>query len=71
MPPLQGIGHSKEQSAIVSTKHLLRYITTPGLSLAEMFKRVRYAVIQETEGKQVPWEAFSLPQDFSLGRKPE
>jgi uncharacterized caspase-like protein len=55
----------------IYTKHLLRHLTTPGLRLEEIFRRVRGAVAQETEGKQVSWEMFSLPKDFSLGRKSE
>jgi uncharacterized caspase-like protein len=63
---LEGTGRNS-----IYTKHLLQHITTPGLSLEEIFRHVRRAVMQETEGKQVSWEAFSLPKDFSLGRKPE
>jgi uncharacterized caspase-like protein len=63
---LEGTGRNS-----IYTKHLLRHITTPGLSLEELFRRVRGAVTQETEGKQVSWDTFSLPKDFSLVRKPE
>ena len=63
---LEGAGRNS-----IYTKHLLRYITTPGLGLEELFRHVRRAVMQETEGKQVSWETFSLPKDFSLVKKPE
>jgi len=48
------------------TKHLLRYLTTPGLLAEQMFKRVRVAVEEETGGAQTPWEASSLQGDFSF-----
>ena len=42
------------------TKHLLRHMATPGLAVELMFKRVRMAVVRETQGKQIPWESSSL-----------
>jgi uncharacterized caspase-like protein len=63
---LEGTGRNS-----IYTKHLLQHIATPGMSLEEIFKHVRAAVYQETEGKQVSWDMFSLPKDFSLTRKPE
>jgi uncharacterized caspase-like protein len=63
---LEGTGRNS-----IYTKYLLQHITTPGLSLEEIFRRVRGAVMQETEQKQVSWDTFSLPKDFSLARKPE
>jgi formylglycine-generating enzyme required for sulfatase activity len=48
------------------TKYLLRYLTTPGLLVEQMFKRVRVAVEEETGGAQTPWEASSLQGDFSF-----
>ena len=44
----------------VYTKHLLQAMTTPGLSIEQVFKRVRSGVITETSGKQTPWESSSL-----------
>ena len=46
------------------TKHLLANLTTPGLPVEQLFKRVRVAVIQETRRQQVPWESSSLMGDF-------
>lgn len=44
----------------IYTKHLLKHMMTPGLDLNSVFIRTRMDVIQETEGKQVPWESSSL-----------
>ncbi|MBV8031119.1 MAG: caspase family protein [Betaproteobacteria bacterium] len=41
-------------------RHLVRFIRTPGLSLEQVFKRVREAVEQETRGAQVPVEFSTL-----------
>jgi hypothetical protein len=48
----------------VYTEHLLRHITEPGLRIEDVFKRTRFAVRQETGGRQVPWENTSLEGDF-------
>ncbi len=51
------------------TAELLKQIRVPGLSLLEMFMKVRVEVMRRTSGKQVPWEASSLvrPFYFSMG----
>jgi uncharacterized caspase-like protein len=41
-------------------KHLVRYMRTPGLSLEQVFKRVREAVEKESKGSQVPVEFSTL-----------
>jgi len=46
------------------TKHLLANLSTPGLPVEQLFKRVRLAVTQETQRRQVPWESSSLMGDF-------
>ena len=46
------------------TEELLRYIRTPGLSIEQVFKRVRVAVVGRTNGFQTPWESSSLVGDF-------
>ena len=46
------------------TKHLLRYIATPMLSIEQMLKKVRRAVLEETREHQMPWEASSLRGEF-------
>jgi len=48
----------------VYTENLLRNITEPGLRIEDVFKRTRFAVRQETGGRQVPWENTSLEGDF-------
>jgi formylglycine-generating enzyme required for sulfatase activity len=46
------------------TKHLLRYITQPGLEVGMLLRRVRTAVREETGGQQVPWENGSIEGEF-------
>jgi uncharacterized caspase-like protein len=48
----------------VYTEELLKFMRVPGLSVEEVFKRVRLAVRQRTRDKQVPWEDSSLTGDF-------
>jgi tetratricopeptide (TPR) repeat protein len=42
------------------TSELLRQMSVAGLSVTEMFMRVRAEVMKQTGNKQVPWEASSL-----------
>ncbi|TQF29848.1 caspase family protein [Bradyrhizobium sp. UNPA324] len=47
----------------------------PNLPIEEVFKRIRVAVAQSTDGRQIPWESSSLTTDFkffgeSSGRQP-
>lgn len=46
------------------TKHLLQQMRYKGMQVETVFKRVRSAVIQETDGDQVPWESSSLLEEF-------
>jgi uncharacterized caspase-like protein len=46
------------------TKHLLDNLSSPGLPVELLFKRVRLAVAKETGRVQVPWESSSLTGDF-------
>jgi esterase/lipase superfamily enzyme len=48
----------------VYTLELLRYMATPGLSMEEVFKRVRLSVMDATKGQQIPWETSFLSGDF-------
>jgi len=48
------------------TRHLLRQIGTPGVTIEQMFKRVRIGVLQESEQRQRPWEESSLTSDYCL-----
>ena len=52
------------------TQHLVREIEQPGLKVEDVFKRVRSAVRQSSNGRQVPWENTSLEGDFYF-RQPE
>jgi uncharacterized caspase-like protein len=46
------------------TKHLLQYITQPGLEVGMLLRRVRTAVREETGDQQVPWENGSIEGEF-------
>jgi hypothetical protein len=48
------------------TESLVRAIDQPGLTVEEVFKRVRQTVIQATQGVQTPWESSSLTGDLVL-----
>ena len=54
------------------TAHLLTNLNRKGLSIEQMFKKVRIGVMKDTNNKQIPWESSSLTGDFSfnLGAKP-
>ena len=53
----------KERNGLY-TQELLKNMLTPGLSIEEVFKRVRIAVRNATGGQQTPWESSSLTGDF-------
>lgn len=56
----------------VYTRHLLRHMMTPDQPVELTLKRVREAVMAETRGQQVPWDASSLRSDFVFaGNAPE
>lgn len=46
------------------TTAVLSVAKQPNLPIEEAFKRVRVAVNQATDGRQVPWESSSLTSDF-------
>jgi len=48
----------------IYTKHLLKHMKAPGLTVEKVFKKVRIDVMRETGDKQVPWESSSLRGDF-------
>ncbi len=52
------------------TKHLLKYMTQTGLSIEQVFKRVRVGVEEDSDGKQTPWETSSLRGDFYFVPEP-
>jgi hypothetical protein len=48
------------------TSALLRHITTPGLEISSLMKRVRADVTATTRDKQIPWDHSSLTGDVVL-----
>jgi hypothetical protein len=46
------------------TTHLLKYMDMEGLTIEQMFKSVRKAVREESEGFQIPWQSSSIEGDF-------
>jgi len=46
------------------TMGILKFIQQPQLSLEQIFKKVRFLVEQESEGKQIPWYSSTLSKDF-------
>jgi hypothetical protein len=50
------------------TGALLQHIHTPGLKIEDVFKRVGRAVVEKTQGKQVPWMNSSLYEDVYFRR---
>ena len=46
------------------TSALLKHLTTPGITILEMFQRVRATVMEESGERQVPWESTSLRGNF-------
>ena len=51
------------------TTALLENLTIPGISILEMFQRVRTTVIKKSDGQQVPWESTSLRENFYFSTK--
>ncbi|MBP8644966.1 MAG: SUMF1/EgtB/PvdO family nonheme iron enzyme [Syntrophobacteraceae bacterium] len=48
----------------VYTAELIRVMKTPGIKIEDVFKQVRSAVRESTQGRQIPWESSSLEGDF-------
>jgi hypothetical protein len=46
------------------TEELLQALRVPGLKVEEVFKRVRIAVAERSNGSQTPWESSSLTGDL-------
>ena len=46
------------------TTAVLNFAREPNLPVEEAFKRVRVAVNEATEGRQIPWDSSSLTSDF-------
>jgi formylglycine-generating enzyme required for sulfatase activity len=54
----------------IYTGELIQTMRTPGLRIEDVFKQVRSAVRQVTDGKQIPWESSSLEGDFYFAGTP-
>jgi uncharacterized caspase-like protein len=52
------------------TSELLKQMQVSGLSVTDMFMRVRAEVMKQTSNKQVPWESSSLVGAFYFGGAP-
>lgn len=50
------------------TQELLKMLRVPGLTIEQVFKKVRAKVLQQTGGKQTPWENSSIIGDFYFKR---
>jgi len=48
----------------VFTKHLLRHINTPNITIESLLKRVRIGVMKETDDQQIPWQSSSMTGEF-------
>lgn len=46
--------------------NLAKHLATPGLPVESMFKKVREAVVEGTDRRQVPWESSSLLGEFAF-----
>lgn len=53
------------------TRELLKHMQSPGLSLEEVFKRVRVDVAKASSDAQIPWESTSLTGSFYFNGKLE
>lgn len=50
----------------IFAKYFLKYMKHKGLTVEQIFKGVRHAVMQETSGRQIPWDSSSLLGDIVL-----
>jgi hypothetical protein len=51
------------------TAAILQHIKTPGITIEEMFKRVRSMIIDSSGNQQVPWESTSLRGNFYFNKR--
>ena len=52
------------------TTAFLREAREPGLPVEQLFRRIRLAVYDSTNGVQIPWDTSSLINDFSFFQRP-
>jgi tetratricopeptide (TPR) repeat protein len=48
------------------TKNLLPWLTRPDMDIEEMFRKVREAVVRESNGEQVPWVSSSMVGEYHV-----
>lgn len=53
------------------TAHLLRHLARRDLRIEELFKLVRAGVLEETRGRQLPWENTALTGELALALYPQ
>lgn len=58
-PNMTSVERKNEHNGIY-TKHLLNNLKVPNISIERMFKNTRTDVLNDTSGKQIPWEESSL-----------
>ncbi len=51
------------------TQALLKNLSTPNITVMEMFQRVRVTVMKQSRDKQTPWESTSLRGNFYFKRR--
>ncbi|WKX76270.1 caspase family protein [Zobellia laminariae] len=61
-PNMTSIERQNDRNGIY-TKHLLSNLKTPNIPIERVFKNTRTKVLQDTNGRQVPWEESSLHGD--------
>jgi hypothetical protein len=67
-------GNVAEDGSIASghglyTQHLVQELSRPAAKIEDVFKRVRWQVREESQGRQVPWESTSLEDNFYFDPK--
>ncbi|MEX0283481.1 MAG: caspase domain-containing protein [Paracoccaceae bacterium] len=62
---LDGAGSNSPFSAA-----LARHMATPDMPIERVFKAVRNDVLEETQGRQTPWDASSLTTEFVFAAAP-
>lgn len=54
----------------IFTKHLIKHLTAPDLTVEQVLKKVRIDVAAETGQRQIPWESSSLMGEFYFSAAP-
>ncbi len=66
-----GVALDGEHGNSPFTLSLAEHISTPGMAIEQLFKKVRVDVLEETRGLQTPWDTSSLTQDFAFAIETE